>query len=172
MVIAMLDVVKHIPFLKYLAAKYGVQPEDDAYSEALLEMVKRAPDYDPEKGKPSTFLYPIITRAFLVTFKKEDARGLRPWSQEKPPSTVFMNNLRIPIDSEITEVNWNRINRLFRIACLTPYQKRVVTLWLKGETFREIGARVSATRQAAQNAFHKALEKLREVPNVKEILDA
>lgn len=152
-------VEKHLPMVRSIVNKYSASPDDrdDLLQEGLIGLVFAARAYDDNRGASfSTFAYRCITNrvitAVLGAGKFSDELG----EYDLPVANPDTDPQELLLVKERVQCWKDRMNDK-----LSPFEKRVMDLYLVGYPVREIASRLECEPKSADNAMQRARRKMR-----------
>lgn len=169
-------IIRYTPMLKSVVANYYMAgaDRDDLLQEATLAFIKAVKRFDPEKPAAfSTFSYGVAKKRILDVVKLSHGKKYSPLNDAAPISSEFRDedertdfsddaaDERTPIDSYIEEENEERMSEAFRMI-LSEREREVLGLYLEGETYGEIGEKLSISPKTVDNTLSRIRKKLRD----------
>lgn len=132
----------------------GINPLicEDLLQEGLLGAVNAAKSFDPEKGRARTFLMTAARNRMLSALKcnsiisgvDDPEQELSKLADDTPNGSEELETLRQAIKT-----------------CLTDYEREVISLYLVGLSYSQIGQRLGKEPKSVDNAMQRARKKLR-----------
>ena len=128
---------------------------DELKQAALIGLYSAVCAYDPSKG----VTFGAFAKVCVSNRLDSELRRLRPADDELDESIRGAGN---PEDDFIEKESY--LTKLASIdAALSDYEKRVFLLYLNGESYRFIAARLGRTEKSVDGALRRSKEKLRRV---------
>ena len=138
-----------------------VAQSDEVAQEVLVEVWRRAPNFDPEKGRARTWILTIAHRRATDRVRHEEAassRERRYWSRIEREYDVV---------AEEVEANLEREDVRVALRSLTPLQRAAIELaYFEGHTYVQVAEALNVPVGTASTRIRDALIRLRDVMGV------
>ena len=122
---------------------------------ALIALYSAVCTYDPERG----VTFGAFAKVCVSNRLNSELRRIRPFDEELNET---IRALGTPEDDFIARET--HLDRLCRIdAALTDYEKKVFLLFVNGESYKSIAAKLGRTEKSVDGAMRRSREKLRRV---------
>lgn len=158
-----MDPAQHLGLARMVAAPYvpaGEHLEDsDAYSEALIGLVKACRNYDPERGYAFSTYAARVMRGEMAWRYKQRLRQSRVY---RGPSLTDAD-MAIPAVDFVEQLETQRELMSLGLATqsLTPRQREVIAGRMQGQTYEVIAQQLGVTKQCCQQTEATARHRLR-----------
>lgn len=159
------------PLIVRFARGYGCDPHmcRDVAQETLVDLLTIMPRfaYDRERGRFRAFLYQVVRRRVLATFRQRRRQGApgEPGAEDAPPAA---DELSLEVTEDAWELEWRR--QLF-LEALTRLRDRVRpgsyaafhAYAVQGQSAEQVCERFHLTTNALHQIRHRLFTALREL---------
>lgn len=160
-------VTRYLPFIRQKAAGYclpGMEAED-IVQEGLIGFLKALGLYDPEKSSFKTFLSICVTSSIATAAKAAlSLKGLplRDYTSLSEQDEEHNFNSRCYSPEQHLLISEQASDLFHKLeTMLSPFEKRILTLYLSGHSYVEISALLQTSSKAVDNALQRIRRKLR-----------
>jgi len=138
-----------------------VAQSDEVAQEVMVEVWRRAPNFDPDKGRARTWILTIAHRRATDRVRHEEAassRERRYWSRIEREYDVV---------AEEVEAHLEREDVRLALRSLTPLQRAAIELaYFEGHTYVQVAEALNVPVGTASTRIRDALIRLRDVMGV------
>ena len=152
-------IVRLAPAVKAIAARFSGEETEDLSQEGMIGLLSAIKSYESSKG--ATFRTYACTCAAnrIITAVRKSSRAVETVSDDAITETAQADgsdpqNIVIGIDEA------DRLLDLLRKS-LSDFERDVLTLYLSGESYRSIAAKLSTGEKAIDNAMQRIRKKLK-----------
>ncbi|QHS23754.1 sigma-70 family RNA polymerase sigma factor [Virgibacillus sp. MSP4-1] len=139
--------------------KYGIRdPENEFYQEGVIALWKAYKDYDPAKGKFSTYAYFLIQKTFLTLIRKSNRQTEKDQYYIEVKSKDFQE-VAEELDTGFDPYLYEQIKQVLTDNQMKWFQRFV----LEDLSIKEIAEKEKVTIDAVKNWGRLAKPKVREL---------
>ena len=137
--------------------------KDDLLQEGMLGLFYAITYYDEDKGAFPAFVDLCVLRQVLDAVKRDNGVGQKPLSNyvELDVAVKFTDLSDSPLENLLKKEYAERVARLIKEK-LTPYERKVLTLFADGYSYDDIAAKMGKSYKAVDGALQRARRKLLE----------
>lgn len=169
-------IYNYTPKIKAICSKYFLKgaDSDDLFQEAMIGFWEAVRDFDQEKNQNFTyFLTLCVTRQLREAARKFDRKKHIFLNDYLPLETLTSDDkknfaasediISKSSDPELSLINKEKADFLNpENISLSHYEKDVLTLYLKGQNYRQIAAILSKTPKSVDNALTRIKQKFKQ----------
>jgi len=136
--------------------------KDDLLQEGMFGLYKAIRDYKPNTTSFVTFAHLCILRQILNAVKRYSANKNKPLDLYLPLDdevVVGLVSSTDPLEQTISRENQNILTKKIE-TLLSPLERKVVSLFIKGYSYEEISQMLSKSHKAVDGALQRARKKL------------
>jgi RNA polymerase sigma factor (sigma-70 family) len=159
----------YIPLVRKRIHKYGIHKTEDVEDIVQDVFVHFHAKYDPERAKPTTFLYQSIQDVMWDHLRNSKTKQLHlntavKYDGSKKMCEFIMNSIVEDVTHELVYESMNNAELIAAIKLLTEKQRQVITLlFVDSRTQKETGATIGVSESRVNQIKWDALKRLREL---------
>lgn len=137
--------------------------KDDLLQEGMLGLFYAITYYDEDKGAFPAFVELCVLRQILDAVKRDNSVGQKPLFNyvELDVATNMTDVTHSPLENLLRKEYAEKVARLIKEK-LTPYERKVLTLFADGYSYDDIAAMTNKSYKAVDGALQRARKKLLE----------
>ena len=135
--------------------------KDDLLQEGMLGLFYAITYYDEDKGAFPSFVELCVLRQVLDAVKRDNGIRQKPLSNyvDLEAVTNLTDSTHSPLENLLQKEYAEKVSRLISEK-LTPYERKVLTLFADGFSYDDIAAKTNKSYKAVDGALQRARRKL------------